>query len=199
MEKISEIVWLYIKRRPFLKEMIKSNVVNYSKLARKLADEIFKDKSKFYAVKASLMRISVKLRKKEDEIETKVLKILKNTKIKIRNKIGVIISRNEINNIKAISAVKSEDFYTYIADINEIEKFEYFRSVIRIEKNLNLIILSSSEEIENTPGVISTLLHLLAAEGINVKEFISSYTETMLVISESDTSRAFEILSTLTK
>ncbi|VVB98311.1 ACT domain protein [uncultured archaeon] len=73
------------------------------------------------------------------------------------------------------------------------------KSIIQAEENLNLFILSSSPDIEDTPGVISTVLHLLAAEGINVHEFISSYTDTLLVIREADTSRAYELLSALTK
>ena len=40
-ENISELVWLYIKKRPFLKEIVREGIVNYSALARKISVEVF--------------------------------------------------------------------------------------------------------------------------------------------------------------
>lgn len=196
--KTSELVWLYVKRRPFIKEMLKYDLVNYSRLSRRLCREIFGSQKSFYAVKAALMRLGSKIRKKEGELEGKVLEVLKNTSISIRNKVIVLISSAPLG-IDTISSVKSGNFYTYIAEQKEAAKVMRSRSIISTEENLNLFILSSTPEIESTPGVISTVLHLLAAEGINVHEFISSYTDTLLVIREADTSRAYELLSSLTK
>ncbi len=198
MEKTSELVWLYVKRRPFIKEMLKYDLVNYSRLARKLCKEVFRSQSNFYAVKAALMRIGARIRKKETEMEGKVLEVLKDTSISIRNKVVVLISSAPLE-LEAVSSVKSGHFYTYIAEQREAAKAMRSKSILSVEENLNLFILSSTPAIEDTPGVISTVLHLLAAEGINVNEFISSYTDTLLVIGEADTSRAYELLSSLTK
>ncbi|MEW6528845.1 MAG: hypothetical protein AB1391_03080 [Candidatus Micrarchaeota archaeon] len=198
LEKTSELVWLYIKRRPFIKEMLKYNLVNYSRLARKLSKEIFNTRSNFYAIKAALIRLGEKIRKKESDTEAKVLGILKNTTISIKNKIGVIITNAPVE-INSISSVKSGNFYTYIAEQREIKKIKCVKNIISLEENLNLFILSSTFDIENTPGVISTILHMLAVEDINVCEFISSYTDTLLVIKEADNARAYELLSALTK
>lgn len=198
MEKTSELAWLYVKRRPFIKEMLKYGLVNYSRLARKLCKEIFGSQKNFYAVKAALMRLGFKIRKREGEMEEKILEVLKNTSISIRNKVVVLISSAPLE-ISAVSSVKSGHFYSYIAERREAQRAMRSKSVISVEENLNLFVLSSTPEIETTPGVISLILHLLAAEGINVHEFISSYTDTLLVISEADTSRAYELLSELTK
>ncbi len=200
LEKTSELVWLYVKRRPFIKEMLKYDFVNYSCLARKLSNEMFGAQSNFYAVKAALMRLSTKIRKKENDMESKVLKILKNTNISIKNKVVVLISNVQLK-INSISSVKSGNFYTYIAEQREVNKLTELSSknIISIEEDLNLFILSSTPDIENTPGVISTILHMLATEGINVSEFISSYTDTLFVIKEADSARVYEMLSSLTK
>lgn len=40
MENISELVWLYVKKRPFLKEILREKIVNYSALARKISVEV---------------------------------------------------------------------------------------------------------------------------------------------------------------
>ncbi len=189
MEKTSELVWLYVKRRPFIKEMLKYDLVNYSRLARRLCRDIFSSQSNFYAVKAALMRLGSRIRKKEGEMEGKVLEVLKSTSISIRNKVVVLISSSPLE-ISAISSVKSGHFYTYIAEQRDAQRAMRAKGVLAAEENLNLFVLSSGPEIESTPGVISTVLHMLAAEGINVQEFISSYTDTLLVIKEADTSRA---------
>lgn len=198
MTKTSELVWLYVKRRPFVKDMLKYDLVNYSKLARKICREAFGSQANFYAVKAALTRMGPKIRRKEEELERNVLSVLRNTSINIKNKIVVIVSSRPLE-IDAISVFKARNFSTYITEKSEAAKVIRAGGIISVEENLNLFMLSSSAEIESTPGVISTLLHTLAADGINVREFISSYTDTMLVIKEADTSRAYELLSALTK
>ncbi|MBU0586086.1 ACT domain-containing protein [Candidatus Micrarchaeota archaeon] len=198
MPKTSELVWLYVKRRPYLKEMLKSGVSNYSKLARQICKDAFGTDSNFYAVKASLLRIGSKLKKKEMESEKNILHVLRGTSLSIRNKIAVIISSEPLH-INSLFVLKGKNAYTYIVESEVAQKIRNSRSIIRIKENLNLFILSSSEEIEETPGVISSILHMLASEGINIQEFISTYTETFLVIKEADTSKAYELLTSLTK
>jgi len=39
----------------------------------------------------------------------------------------------------------------------------------------------------------------LSSEGINVVEFISCYTDTLLVVKEADTAKAYELLSFIMK
>ena len=71
------------------------------------------------------------------------------------------------------------------------------RALKKSESNLNLISIHSPEELEDVPGVIAHILNSLAMEGINVVEFISCYTDTLLVVRQPDTARAYEMLSSL--
>lgn len=196
-EKISELVWLYVKRRPFLKEIIRLKVVNYSSLARKIAIEALGDRKYVNAVKMALQRLSRKLRKNEENLEVQVLSVLKRSSISIRNKVAVVISSSQLDNIKPISFVKSRDYTTYIIAQEDLEKIKKSRSILLVQDTMNLITISSPEELEDVPGVIAMVLNMLASEGINVAEFISCYTDTLLVIKESDTSMAYELLSGL--
>ena len=77
--------------------------------------------------------------------------------------------------------------------LKELEKLDKRPS--KVEENLNLITIESPEELEEVPGVISYILGALASEGINVVEFISCYTDTLLVVKQADTERAYSILS----
>jgi len=197
MGEIAQLVWLYVKRRPFIKESLRAKLVNYSSLARKISREIYRDQKNFNAIKVSLQRIAVKLSKGEEGLEEGILKLLKETSITIETKIAVIISRGELP-IKAISSVKSRSTITYIAKEEEVKKIKNEKKIRLIQKNLNLITLISTEDIESTPGVVSLLLGTLASEGINVQEVISCYTDTLLVIKEADTTKAYEILNGIT-
>lgn len=199
MEKISELVWLYIKRRPFLKEILRERIVNYSALARKISLEAFGTKKHENAVKMALVRLSNKIIQKEEDLEGKILQLLRGTSISIRSKVAVVISTRELEDIDYLSFVEGKGFFTYILEEKELEKIRKSKSIKIMETNLNLITLHSSPELEEVPGVISHILNALASEGINVAEFVSCYTDTLLVIKQADTARAYEILSSLTE
>lgn len=194
---ISELVWLYIKRRPFLKEILREKVVNYSALARKLSAEAFGTRKHENAVKMALFRLSHKLRETEENMEGKILKVLHGSSLSIRSKVAAAIVLREIEGLKYLSYVESKGNVTYIVEEKELEKIQKSRNLLRIQTNLNLITIHSLPELEDTPGVISYVLGALASEGINVVEFVSCYTDTLLVVKQADTTRTYEILNNL--
>lgn len=197
-ENISELIWLYVKRRPFIKESLRERLINYSSLARKISYELYGNQKKFNAIKIALQRISKKLSENEEDLEERVLGVLKNSSLNIQTKVAVVISRGELD-IKPISYAHSRSYITYILKENELEKIKNERRVKTIEKNLNLITIVSNEDIENTPGVVSLIVGALSYEGINVQEIISCYTDTLLVVREADSSKSYEVLSALLK
>lgn len=193
MESISKLVWLYVKRRPYLKEVIREGVVNYSALARKISIEAFGDLAKENAVKMALIRLSRGMERLESDLEVRILSLLKRSSMVIKNKVAVIITARRLEGISPLSFAKSGRFMTYIIEQREREGLKI--SPQRVEENLNLITIESPEELEEVPGVISYILGALASEGINVVEFISCYTDTLLVVRQADTERAYSILS----
>jgi hypothetical protein len=193
MENISGLVWLYVKRRPYLKEVIREGVVNYSALARKISIEAFGDVKKENAVKMALIRLTKRMEDLETDIEERVLALLKRSSMLIKSKVAVIISTRQLEGAKPLSFAKSGRHITYIIEQRELEGLD--RRPSRLEENLNLITIESPEELEQVPGVISYILGALASEGINVVEFISCYTDTLLVVKQADTERAYSILS----
>ncbi len=196
-ENLSELVWLYVKRRPFLKEILREKIANYSALARKISIEAFGSKRKQNAIKMALVRLSAKMAQKEEDLEGKILGILAGTSLTIRNKVATVISSRQLEAIPYLSFVEGKGFFTYILDEKDLETARKTKSIILFESNLNLITLHSPPALEETPGVIAHILDALASEGINVAEIGSGYTDTLLVIKQSDTTRAYEILSKL--
>ncbi len=196
---ISELVWLYVKKRPFLKEILRSKIVNYSALARKISREAFGTASKRNAVKMSLVRLSERLSEKEESLEEKILLTLKKSSISIRSKVAVVITARELEGIRYLSYAESKGITTYILEEKDFEKLSAGRQkVLRSEPNLNLISIHSPPELEDTPGVCAHMLDALATEGINIIEFVSCYTDTLLVVRQSDTVRAYELLEAFT-
>jgi len=199
MESISELVWLYVKRRPFLRETLAERTVNYSALARKISLEAFASKRNANAIKMALVRLSARMQEREENLEGKILKLLKESSLSIRSKIAVAISAREIAGIKYLSSVESNGAITYVLEEKELQKLHRQKSIIKMERNLNLISIHSPPSLEETPGVVAHLLSSLAGEGINVIEFISCYTDTLLIVRAADTTRAYEILGKLTE
>lgn len=199
MTSISELVWLYVKRRPLLKESLREGIVNYSALARKISIEAIGDRKKENAVKMALVRMSNRIAEREEDLEKRILKVLKGSSISIKNKIAVVISSREMEQLDYVSFVEGKGFFTYIMEEKELEKVRKNKSTYSIEQNLNLITIHSSPALEETPGVIAHILNSLASEGINIAEFVSCYTDTMLVVKQADTARAYELLSTITE
>jgi hypothetical protein len=106
-----------------------------------------------------------------------------------------VIAKRELPILSPLSVSRSGRNVTYIVEERELERLKDRRAVWKIEENMNLITIESPEELEEVPGVISYILGALASEGINVVEFISCYTDTLLVVQQSDTESAFRILN----
>lgn len=193
-ERTSELVWLYVKQRPFLKEVIRQGVVNHSALARKISIDAFGSLEKEDAVKMALIRMGARMEALESGLEERILSVLRKSSMVLRSKVAVVIAKRELEGIRPLSKAASGRHLTYIIEQRELPKVNR-KSVWKIEENLNLIVLESPEELEETPGVIAHILDALASEGINVVEFISCYTDTLLVVRQADTQRAFRILS----
>jgi hypothetical protein len=196
MESTSELVWLYIKQRPFLKEVLRQGVVNYSALSRKISIEAFGTRKKENAVKMALIRLAGRMEKLETGLEEKVLGVLKKSSMVLKNKVAVVIAKRELEGIHPLSQVKSGRNTTYIIEQREMPRISP-KAIYKSEENLNLITIESPEELEEIPGVISHMLGSLASEGINVIEFISCYTDTLLVVRQADTERAYRVLSSI--
>ena len=196
MESVSQLVWLYVKQRPFLKEVIREGVVNYSALARKIAIEAFGDAGRQNAVKMALIRMGNRMDALETDLESKILSVLRKSSMVLKNKVAVVISKRELEGVSPLSTARSGRHITYILEQREMEKL-HLRSIWKREEDLNLIIIESPEEVEEIPGVISYILGALSSEGVNVVEFISCYTDTILVVKAADTERTYRILSSI--
>jgi len=185
-QKISQKVFKYINRRPYIKEVIEQEIVNYSALARKIAKEIG---ANFEAVKASLLRHSKKIRKNREERERKIVELLRKSSFSIRNKVVALHSSSFIN-VESIAYSKTPSGYMYFIDENHAKELGK-----KAECGYAIINIKSNREIEDMPGVAAFLLSSLASAGINVKHLMDCREDTFLVVKEEDAPHAFKILA----
>jgi len=119
---------------------------------------------------------------------------LKKSNVTVYDGDSIIITSGQIN-IKEKVKINLEDSFVYLLDRTELPKIT--KDVLKKNENCSTFIIKSPEEIENTPGVVAFLTSLLSEQNVNVMEFISCWTETIIVVDRKDNLRAYEILSSV--
>lgn len=206
---ITKLTERYINQHPSVKDCVRKGLINYSALTRKIAEDSNLDlKKNFDAILIACRRYFRKV-KKEDILEKKIINILKQSKLEVKNKIIVVVVEKDIyfNHLidlhkeikkkaevfhiiegsKTITLITTSEFLDYIKKL-------FKNKILRITEHLAEINLKSSEELEKTPGVIAYLTTLLAENGINIIETMSTWTDTLFVISENDIAKVMGVL-----
>jgi len=180
----------YLKNRPYILEALEKDIVNLSKLARHIQSE-FRIK-KFSAIKAALRRFSEKKKKHKRKREERVLRLLKNSVMTVYDGNSIVITSGQ-KKIKEKVKVSLKDNVVYLVEKSELPRIT--KDVLKKNENCTTIIIKSPKEVETTPGVVAFLTSLLSEQNVNVVEFISVWTETIIVVDRKDSLRAYEILS----
>ncbi|MBS7620359.1 hypothetical protein KEJ21_06935 [Candidatus Bathyarchaeota archaeon] len=178
-----------IRMRPSLTDALKMKIVNYSALARMLRGEL--GDVSLESVKAAVIRIAEELSKDSSLQEEKVLSILRESNVKLQDKIAVLISP-EILDIPYIVTAYLTDSYVYIVDQTKLKV--KIPNYVKMTSNLTALILISPPRVENTPGFVAFMTQLLASKRINIVEFISCSTNTVIVLDSKDALNAFALI-----
>ena len=188
---IAQNVRSHLQNKPYLLEALEKGIVNLSELSRQIQEELKIDNTS--AVKAALRRFSEELQKHKQKREEKVLQILKRSAMAIYDRKAVIITTKEINT-KSGMKVDLLDKYVYLLDRGDTP--QRINALVKHD-NCTMIVMHSPEELEATPGVVAFLTALLAEQNVNIIEFISCWTETIIVVEKKDSLKAYEVLSNL--
>ena len=183
------IVREMLKRKPYVRYALEQNIANMSAVARLIQKDI--KNTNIEAIKAALIRETHKLsykRKIRDEI---VIDILKNSKILIQDKISVVTSERKVD-LPYLVMAKLSDSFVYIVDQTKIPRIK--EEGLVLSRDLNAVFISSVNNIGEIPGFIAFLTNILASEDINIKEFISCHTDTVIILTQEDAIKAFTIL-----
>ena len=201
MTTTTELTEKYLSEHPSILDCLKKGIINYSKLSRKIAKDLDIDKkTSMEAILIACRRYEIKI-KDEKILEDKILKILKQSELEIKNKIIVCIIEKEgyyrkiielekkmRNNAETFYAIEGSKVFTIITSEKHFEnlKLLFGKSIIKTSKNLVMITIKSHRDMEDTPGVIAYLSSLFARSAVNIIEQMSCWIDTIFVISEED-------------
>jgi hypothetical protein len=188
---IAQNVRNHLRNKPYLLEALEKGIVNLSELSRQIQKEL--KISNTSAVKAALRRFSEELQKHKQKREEKVLQILKRSSIAVYDRKSVMITSKEINTKNGMK-VDLLGKFVYLLDRGDVP--ERINALVKHD-NCTMIVMHSPEELEATPGVVAFLTALLAEQNVNIVEFISCWTETIIVVEKKDSLKAYEVLSNM--
>lgn len=187
---------MYLKNKPYTLESLDRDIVNYSALARIIQKDL--QIGNYHAIKAALRRYSEELRENGISIEQHALSILASSRITIQSGISVVISSSDAS-VKNSGKIKLSDYYIYlVTDRQELKQLKRSRGLIKLHEDAAAIIMHSEERLESLPGFVAFIASLLAEQNINIIEFVSCYTETLIVVSRSDALKSHELLTGIT-
>ena len=192
-KSVAQLVRDTIRMRPSIVDALNMRIVNYSALARMLKREI--GVGSIEAVKAAIIRISEEMAAERKLLEERVLSILRESKVRLQDKIAVLISP-EMLDIPYLVTAYLTDSYVYIVDQTMLD--EELPDYVKVTSNLVALILISPPRVEVTPGFVAFITQLLASREINIVEFISCSTNTVIVLESKDALNAFSLLQNYT-
>jgi aspartokinase len=188
---IANNVRSYLRNKPYLLEALEKGIVNLSELSRQIQQEMKTGNTS--AVKAALRRFAEEAQRHKQKREEKVLQILKRSGMAVYDRKSVMITNKEIDAKNALK-VDLLGKHVYLLDRSDLP--ERISTLVKHE-DCTMIVVHSPEELENTPGVVAFLATLLAEQNVNIIEFISCWTETIMVVEKKDSLKAYEVLSNM--
>lgn len=199
----------FIKAHPHIKHCLRRGLINYSSLARFIAQELhLEKKTSLEAILVAARRFQERL-KKEAWQEKKIKELLAQSQVELKSKMAVFVLKKStpfellekiqqsirqeqgmvylIEGAATFTLITSENYGTLI-------KAKLGALMLRSRQDLVLILLKSPQGIEETTGVVAFLTASFAEQGINIREFLSCWTDTILLIDAKDMEKAFQLL-----
>jgi len=210
---VTKLTAEYVKKHPFVRESLKQNITNYSKLSRVICTNLSELSGEHHeAVLIALRRITSQLQKsvQKNNYSDTISNLLKKTSLTIRNNMVVLILNKDIKFTRIIElqkeadllqerihTIRSENATTLIIPKSLEKKAErlFKNNIEKHSDKLVEVVLKSPEQLEKVPGVTGYLYSLFAENGINIVETMSCWTDTLFVIHQKDLQQVVDILS----
>jgi hypothetical protein len=189
----------------YLRRAIELGVANLSAVAKRIHGDVAPEASS-EAVRAAVRRYVSDLEAQESA--NGLEEVLAGTGFSLRSNISVIqayqdrrllvrlqetfrtVGRefNIVSSSNAITVITSDE------NAGGVVKLIGKENLITQGRGLHAIYLTSGGEIKSTPGFVSFISSLFLRKGINIIEFYSCYTDTVLIVSRADSLKAYELL-----
>lgn len=210
---VAEAVRAVLSSSPALLECLRAGVVNYTWASEKILGDVSKllgkKKVSIDAVKAALIRYQQELEAEGKALLESVAKVMARSTLELQNDISLVTVKKfaverhagEILSLAAearfFHVAQGKRTYTITVSSEDVEKILAKVSkedVLELLGDQAAIVIISPYEIVHTPGVVSYVARALFVRGINITQIISSYTDTIIIVSKKQATEALEAL-----
>lgn len=209
-QSIASLVRKYIESDNSLKKCMQLGIINVSRLSRIIYNELKKQ-----GINSSIPSISsaIKRYKITNPMELYMpYKVIGSSNISLTTDVGkIVVNRRSLKTVTEKLSLISDDVIFFSKTVNTFtivlskSAFNHILNIlnknneraIEIKTGLSLITIHSTKEIIETPGVINIIYQTLADNGINIEDTTSSYMDTLLLVSNKDAGKAFNVLNDL--
>lgn len=208
---VSKIVREVLFSDPSIIRCLEMDIVNYSKLARKLRPIIVKAINRNISnesIKMALIRLKAKSGLPHSASK-EVLSVIARSRVEVRTGVVIIIvgadqlqralsAVSEISpRARFVAIMQSGMAATIVLDEASAETLLQLignRNVIEIQRDHAALVVISPPDIMWVPGVVAYITSALANNGINIVHIESCYTDTVMVVARKDLIPAFNVL-----
>ena len=204
----AERVREYLDAHPTLGDAIRLRIGNYSAIARRISEDLGLPATD--AILAACRRYP--RGRSESAREVGVLRVMRKSRIETRTKVAAVTLSQGADVLQRLGDVVEELLdesllcrviqvsrgTVVIVDEESVPRvLRQLREaqLISVRKNLVEVAVTSPESIEETPGLLRHLSGVLAAQGINIVEALSCYTDTIFVLHDDDLTPALGALT----
>jgi aspartokinase len=205
---VAERVREHLDAHPTLGDAIRLGIGNYSAIARRICEDLGLTGTD--AVVAACRRyprgrgeshreagIRRVMRKSRIETRTKVAALTLSQGADVLQRLGDVVEELLDENLLCRVIQVSRGTVVIVDEDSAPRVLRRLREsqLISVRKNLVEVAVTSPESIEETPGLLRHLAGVLAAQGINIVEALSCYTDTIFLLNEGDLNAALAVLT----
>jgi aspartokinase len=197
----------YLDAHPVIADAIRLGIGNYSAIARRVSDELGTKATD--AIVAACRRyprgpeafreagVRRVLRKSRIETRTKVAAVTVTEGVDVLQRLGDVVEEllDENSLCRLIQVSRGTVIMVDEDSVPRITRALREGQLISVRKNLSELAVTSPESIEETPGLLRHLTGILAAQGINIVEALSCYTDTIFLLHHDDLAAAMTVVT----
>ncbi|MGA8664111.1 MAG: ACT domain-containing protein [Thermoplasmata archaeon] len=198
----------YLDGQPVIADAIRLGIANYSAIARRICDDL--EITQTEAVIAACRRypkgpgesaraagVRRVIRKSRIETRTKVATITVSQGVDVLQRLGDVVEEllDENSLCRLIQVSRGTVIIVGEDAVSRVTKRLREDQIIGVRRNLIEVAVTSPESIEETPGLLTLLTGVLSAQGINIVEALSCYTDTIFLLDHADLNAALAVLS----
>lgn len=212
---VAEATRMLLKRKPFLKELMDMEAVNYTGLARHFEHQVIEITGK---EKVNLDSVVMAIRRYEKEFDpdrelsSRIHRVMAGSEITLKSDIVYYTFertpeiQKEVQKLyDGIDQFSGERFYALqsdaevgiVVDRRNSELIEDIGSSTEIRdshEDLAMVIIDSPEEVLEADGIISYLTEKIIFNGIGLMDMFTTYTEFVLLVKEKDSTDLYQTL-----